>query len=178
MQLLLKRLLFQISTHFQQYIFTSLRLFSLNSPVSSSSNSMHQIRFINILADNFENYKEKNKEQRVKVRRYLKQGFSRERVFIRLCKHLQIVTVAQAADSFERIEDDWDISYRFDEADRRLFMMILAEIGKKRGAIAKWEGPFDSDVLFLDSRYAIHGSASDLKQGHMYLLDNFYGQRK
>jgi hypothetical protein len=139
---------------------------------------MAKIRLADFLNDKHEAQKKKNKELQTKIHKCFRSGFSREEIFVRLCRTLPGISVNEAAECFERIEKGVDIAYKFDETHKDLFMMILTEIEKMRSAIIECQEPLYEDVTFLNSRYAISTSMDDLIQSHMYLLDNFYGQRR
>lgn len=136
-------------------------------------------RLSDFLNDQHEHKKQKENDKRSKIRQFIREGYSKEDVYVKLSQLLNFSTISsdQAAECFENIQKGLDIPYSYDEFQRELFLNILDEIERLQSAIAMWPSSRD-EVTFLNSRYAIIFNHDDLLKCRFYLLDNFHGEKK
>lgn len=120
-----------------------------------------------------------NRELGTKIRGLIRDGQSREQIFLQLCHDLNLLVISleRATEYFRLADENIELLDNLLEAYYDLVLKILEEVGKCRNVIAMWT-EVDESYQFLNSRYGIRANVYSLKRERLTLSDNFHGQER
>jgi hypothetical protein len=124
----------------------------------------------------------RKEDLKTKIRSLIREGHTCEQILLSVCRTrnmLKIDSIEQAAQLFQQFNTSSGIPQGFTDAYRNLIRLILAEFVRSYHVIAAWPTSNANCVAFsfLDSRYALCLADKDSER-QLFLVDNFYGQKK